>query len=151
MKAYMIRNDLELDELKTWDRSMTDKYGSRMLEIAKIVSRWSKCPEGRQHGCIIAFKGKYIVSTGYNGPATGVAHCEDCGYDDDKSTCPAIHAEVNAIINMTRLGISSFQAVAYITKTPCKHCRSVLLNAGITTVVVDEILSGNEPKKPWKA
>lgn len=138
MKAFIILNTLELDELRSWDQKTSEKYGPRMLEIAKVVSGWSKCPEGKRHGCVLAFKGKYIASTGYNGPATGVPHCDGCVWDEDKSKCPAIHAEVNAVVNMARLGMSSFQTVAYVTKTPCKECLSVLRNAGVDMVVVEE-------------
>lgn len=157
MKAYMILENLELDELKTWDQKTSEKYGPRMLAIAKEVAGWSKCPKGKRHGCVLAFKGKYIASTGYNGPAAGYPHCfigdcyngparEDstveCAWDDGPNgpnKCPAIHAEVNAVVNMARLGMSSYQCTAYVTKTPCKECLAVLRNAGVEIVVVEEV------------
>lgn len=43
------------------------------LRLAKEVSHHSKCMS-RQIGAVLV-KDKNIVSTGYNGPATGVAHC----------------------------------------------------------------------------
>lgn len=51
--------------------------------------------------------------------------------------CPAVHAEVNAIINAGRNGISCVGASMFLTcEVPCKNCLIAIINAGIKTVWV---------------
>lgn len=102
-----------------------------MEAIALITSLLSKCPDGKQHGCVIAMEGRYIISTGYNGPAVKEEHCKVCDYDPKTTSCPAVHAEVNALVNAARMGISVKGAKAYVTKKPCHNCEATLKNAGI--------------------
>ena len=53
--------------------------------------------------------------------------------------CPAQHAEVNAISNAARLGVSVFGSILYMNCIiPCKDCFGSLINAGITEVVIEE-------------
>ena len=81
----------------------TDEY---YLQIADAVSIKSKCLK-KHYGAIIV-KNNEIISTGFNGPARGEDHCAKCtkvGSDKDiveYSSCPAIHAEQNAIISASR-------------------------------------------------
>lgn len=54
--------------------------------------------------------------------------------------CPAQHAEVNAISNAARLGVSVLGSTLYMNCiTPCKNCFGTLINAGILEIVVDDI------------
>jgi len=53
--------------------------------------------------------------------------------------CPAQHAEVNAISNAARLGVSILGTTLYMNCViPCKNCYGALINAGIVEIVVDE-------------
>lgn len=52
--------------------------------------------------------------------------------------CPAVHAEVNAIINAGRNGNSCVGAIMFLTcEIPCKNCIAAIINAGIKTVWVE--------------
>ena len=54
--------------------------------------------------------------------------------------CPAQHAEVNAISNAARLGVSVLGTTLYMNSLhPCKNCFGALINAGILEIVVDDI------------
>lgn len=54
--------------------------------------------------------------------------------------CPAQHAEVNAISNAARLGVSVLNSTLYMNCViPCKNCFGALINAGIVEIVVDDI------------
>ncbi len=56
-----------------------DKWDSRFIEMAKLVSSWSSCHrDGRQVGAVIV-KDKRILTTGYNGAPSGVFNCRDKG------------------------------------------------------------------------
>ena len=47
-----------------------------------------------------------------------------------------VHAEQNAVITAALHGISTAGSTAYVTFGPCSRCAAVLINAGISTVVV---------------
>ena len=54
--------------------------------------------------------------------------------------CPAAHAEANCIVSAARLGVSVKDATLYMNSiAPCKNCLTLLINAGVTNVVVDEV------------
>jgi dCMP deaminase len=46
------------------------------------------------------------------------------------------HAEINAICQASRHGISLEGATAYVTNMPCTNCAKALVGAGIKKVVV---------------
>lgn len=118
-----------------WDRYF--KY------ICDAVASKSSCIS-RQIGAIIV-RDNSIVSTGYNGPARGFPHCEGntCprhakGFKSGEGlhTCPAGHAESNAIANAARLGVNVSDTTLYLnTDIPCKDCMILIVNAGIVAVV----------------
>ncbi len=125
------------------------------LEIAKVVSKRSTCLRRRFGAAII--KNNVLLATGYNGAPRSTPNCLDLGkcYRKEKNIpagthyekCRAVHAEANAIINSAREGISIKDTMLYLygedfdNKTsieakPCKMCRRMIINAGITKVIV---------------
>lgn len=128
----------------------TDEY---YLQIADAVSIKSKCLK-KHYGAIIV-KNNEIISTGFNGPARGEAHCTKCtkvGSDKDVveySSCPAIHAEMNCIISASRqemLGSTLYlsgrdvsgsidEIGLPIAARPCEICLRLIKNAGIDKVI----------------
>jgi dCMP deaminase len=124
-------------------RPSWDKY---FMQIAELVKSRSTCLR-RQVGAVIV-KNKRILTTGYNGAPTGLAHCEDLGGClRDKLHIPsgerqelsrAVHAEQNAIIQAARYGISIDGATIYVTNHPCFICAKQLINAGIKRIVYKE-------------
>jgi len=124
-----------------------DKY---FLKICKEISSKSSCLS-HQIGTIIVRENS-IVSTGYNGPARGFPHCTgECpcrllGYSSGEGLeyCPATHAEANCIANAARLGVSVRHASLYMsTQCPCKNCMGLIVNAGITEVIVTDLTPYN--------
>ena len=49
-----------------------------------------------------------------------------------------VHAEVNAVTTAALHGVSTNGATAYVTFHPCSRCAAVLINAGISTVVISQ-------------
>jgi dCMP deaminase len=105
----------------------------------------SKSPcHSRQIGAILV-RDKSIVATGYNGPPRDVPHCKECprkaqGYASGEGLhlCPATHAEANCIINAARLGVVTLETTLYMNCIiPCWECMKLLINAGISEIVVD--------------
>lgn len=117
------------------ERYSLDEY---FLAIAGAVAKRSTCLR-RNVGAIIV-KDKQIISTGYNGPPSGIPHCEKCSrYDSDSGKdsdkCFAVHAEQNAIINAAKHGICVDGGTMYTLLYPCFSCAKSILNAGIKEVV----------------
>ena len=116
------------------------KWALRMIRIAEGVALWSNCTAGRQHGCVLAAQGRFIVATGYNGPSS-TRQVELSKHSDNlcpcygkerawcAANCPAVHAETNAVLNAARVGARLPDCVAYVTKLPCDRCMAMLENS----------------------
>jgi dCMP deaminase len=120
-------------------RNKIDYY----LRIAHTVSTNSKCSR-RKFGAILV-KDDVILSTGYNGSVRGSLNCgteikclKDLHNEPAYTSyeyCPAVHAEVNAVINAGReraRGSTLFLAeLSGGSQRPCVNCRRVLIQAGV--------------------
>jgi dCMP deaminase len=109
------------------------------LSIAEVVALRSTCLR-HEVGAIIV-KNDIILSTGYNGPPRNFKHCETCIRDiqniksgSNTEICFAVHAEVNAVINAARNGISITDSELYCTHAPCSNCLKIIINAGIKRI-----------------
>ena len=126
-------------------RPSWDEYFMNMLEVIKTRSTCMR----RQVAAIIV-KDRQIISTGYNGSAKGLKHCDEVGCLREQmqipsgqrhELCRGIHAEQNAIIQASLHGVSIEGADIYITCSPCVLCSRMLINAGIKRI----IYSGDYP------
>src|SRR4030067_2157960 len=118
------------------------------MMLAKLVSVRSTC-NSRKTGAVIV-RNNRILATGYNGAVHGAPHCIDQGpdfclrrrigaHDADKyNYCISSHAEVNAIDQAARFGISLDGAVLYCTLEPCNWCFKQLIQAGIREIYFEE-------------
>jgi len=113
---------------------MRQSWDEYFLTLAHHASTRATCD--RLHaGCVIV-KEKRIVSTGYNGSLPGVDHCNDVGHLLMNGHCVATeHAERNAVANAARAGVSTMDATAYVTHTPCWDCIKHLAAAGVKRIV----------------
>lgn len=121
---------------------MTSRLGkdTYFLEIAKTVAQRSTCPR-RQVGCILVDSKNHIVATGYNGVPTGFVHCIDtpcpgAQYPSGEGLdhCEAIHAEVNAFLQLR----SDDELTAYMTVLPCFTCGKMFANSRVKKIVALE-------------
>ena len=125
------------------------------LDIAKAVAGRSTCLRKKSGAVIVNYD--EIVSTGYSGAPRGRENCIDLGYCSKKKffpdlrhagydACRSVHAEMNALISGARKDMlgGTLYLVQYRTdsgeyeKNPgcCQMCRKLIINAGISTVVV---------------
>jgi len=125
--------------MKRLARPDIDEY---FLKIASVVAERSTCH--RHHVGAVAVKDKHILSTGYNGAASGLKDCLELGcLRNDMSVpsgtrheiCRAIHAEQNVIIQAALHGVSLDGATIYVTHSPCILCAKMLANARIKRFV----------------
>ena len=108
---------------------MISKWTRRFLKLTLHVGEWSK-DESTKVGSVIA-NGKFIVSLGFNGRPAGVIDPDDIGRDEKLAT--VIHSEVNAILS-ARQSLVGF--TLYCSHPICSNCASVIIQSGITKVIV---------------
>ena len=97
------------------------------IEITKLVAQRSSCLS-RQVGAILV-KEKRILATGYNGSPSKIENCIErggCLREGSKSgenlnECMAVHAEMNAILQCAKIGVSCEDATLYVTTKPCAN------------------------------
>ena len=122
------------------------------MGIAKSVGAKSNCLMVA-HGCIIV-RDDQIMSTGYVGAPRKTKDCMELGYCIRRKNnvesgkgyemCRSVHAEMNAIINAARAGVSLLNGDMYLYASkkadggtvsvksyPCLLCKKMIINAGI--------------------
>lgn len=129
-------------------------------DIARSVAMRSTCLR-RRFGAVIV-KNDQIISTGYNGAPRQTTNCIDIGVcvreelkipsGQNYELCRAVHAEMNAVIHASRLdmaesdlylvGIEVESGLPVPNVTPCLLCKRVIINAGITRVILPESPTG---------
>ena len=119
-----------------------DKWDVRFMEMANLVSTWSKDP-GTAVGCVLV-SDRRIIATGYNGLPMGIADLSERFDDRDWKLAVTVHAEVNAILNAGKHGARTEGATLYTTFPPCSNCTAAIIQAGITRVVCPSHLSAPE-------
>ena len=103
-----------------------------MVQAALLASR-STCK--RLSVGAVLVRDKRIIAGGYNGSVSGDDHCIDEGcYQRDGHCVRTIHAEMNAILQCARFGMSTDGASLYVTDFPCLQCTKSLLQAGIKEI-----------------
>lgn len=103
-----------------------------MVQAALLASR-STCK--RLSVGAVLVRDKRIIAGGYNGSVSGDDHCIDEGcYLRDGHCVRTIHAEMNAILQCARFGMSTDGASLYVTDFPCLQCTKNLLQAGIKEI-----------------
>ena len=124
------------------------------LDIAQTVLERATCLR-RIYGAIIV-KNDEIISTGYNGAPRGRRNCVDMGYctrealrvprGERYELCRSVHAEANAIISASRrdmvggtiylVGRDAQTGRLLNDATSCPMCRRMVINAGLSRVVI---------------
>ncbi|MGE0084070.1 MAG: cytidine/deoxycytidylate deaminase family protein [Desulfococcaceae bacterium] len=111
------------------------------MAITDLVAKRSTCIR-RSVGAVIV-KDRRLLSTGYNGAPSGIAHCSETGCLREKlnvpsgqrhELCRGIHAEQNAIIQAAYHGVSIKDASLFCTNLPCSICAKMIINAGIKSI-----------------
>lgn len=118
------------------------KWDMRFLEMAKLVSSWSKDP-GTQVGAIIVDDKNRVISVGFNGFPRGVKDYAKRLKDRDLKLSMTIHAEENAIF-FAKGNLENCTVYVY-PFLPCSSCASKIIQKGVNRVV-----SVNNFPDKWK-
>lgn len=129
-------------------------WDSYFMDIAELVSKRSTCIR-RSVGAVLV-RERRILATGYNGAPSGLAHCLEVGClreelnvpsGERHELCRGLHAEQNAIIQAALHGVSVNGAILYCTNHPCVICAKMIINAGISTVIVRDAYKDSMAEK----
>lgn len=108
------------------------KWDTRFLELACLVSSWSKDPSTKV-GVVIADPQNRVVSMGYNGFPRGIRDTSQRLSDRDLKYKMVVHAESNAIIHAGRdLHGCTLYNWPFM---PCSTCAGLVIQSGISRVV----------------
>ena len=83
----------------------TTKWPIRFMNMAKMVSTWSKDPSSKI-GAVAVNDERNILATGYNGFPKGIADTEERLNNKDEKYPRIVHAEMNALMNALYNGVS---------------------------------------------
>jgi len=109
------------------------RYDDMYMDIAKRVSEMSYDTDTKV-GAIVVKNGN-IISMGWNGTPSGFPN--ECKHPNTGVTLPyVIHAEANAITKLSRDGGNGLDATLYTTVSPCMECTKLILQSGISEVVI---------------
>lgn len=111
----------------------SEKWDRRFLLLSQQIASWSKDPS-RGVGAVIVSQARQIVATGFNGLPRGV---EDLPQRLERPVKYdyVCHAELNAIIQCARNGVSPVGTTIYTSFSPCVQCTLAIVQAGIVRVV----------------
>lgn len=138
----MKKKSLPVKKTRKHERISWDEY---FMQIARLVAQRATCLR-RKVGAVIV-KDKRMLATGYNGAPSGLKHCLEIGCLREKlkipsgqrhELCRGLHGEQNAIIQASLYGISVKGSSIYITNQPCVICAKMLINAGISEIIISD-------------
>jgi len=121
---------------------MNTKWHRRYLELAKLVSTWSKDPR-KQVGAVVVDAGR-VRGVGFNGFPKGIADLDSRLKDRAIKNLIMVHAEVNALIASDGQG----DTIYVYPCLPCSQCLGNIIQYGrirtIVTLPVDLESSWNQ-------
>jgi len=145
------------------NKSLRTSKEEYYLNIAQEVSKRTTCMSV-QFGSLIV-KDDQIISTGYVGAPRNTKDCLERGNclrrklqipsGQRYELCRSVHAEMNAIINAARAGVSLLGGDLYLfgkriyngenkllNMIPCFICKKLIINAGIKKVIANTETGG---------
>ena len=117
---------------------MSSKWHKRYIDLAKSVASWSKDPSTKCGAVFIGNSGQ-VLSQGYNGFPRGMCDDQELYSNRQVKYDRIVHAEMNAIYNASKSGISLEGSTVYVHGLPCCHeCSKALIQVGVKRVVMNE-------------
>lgn len=120
-----------------------------MLEVYLTANTQSKDPRTKIGAVIV--KEDDIISTGYNNFPRKVLDLKSRYLDSNLKKQFVVHAEANAVHNCARKGIACLSAKLYTQGVPCSECAKVIIQAGISEVIVHKQWPSLNDNPKWRA
>lgn len=112
---------------------MISKWDYRFLELATLVSTWSKDPS-TQTGAVIVGPDNGVISVGFNGFPAGMPDDEALYANRDEKYSRVVHCEINALLYAGR-AIPAGSSLYTVPFMSCDRCVVQMLQAGIRRFV----------------
>lgn len=127
---------------------MIEKWDMRFLEMAELVSLWSKDPSTKC-GAVIVRPDRTVCSVGFNGFPKGCDDDPEIYENRELKYARVVHAELNAILH-AREPLHGYTIYTYPPGygPSCDRCSSHIIQAGIKRVV--HIQDTSEFASRWK-
>lgn len=139
--SYVL-NNIEYTVGETLE-DITQKWDTRMLEVAKLHASWSKDPSTKT-GTVIVRPDKTECSHGYNGFPRGISDKIELYENRVEKYRRIIHAEVNALLT-AKEPLSGYTLYVW-PLMPCERCAINIIQSGIIKVVAPVILKKYEDR-----
>ena len=125
--------------------TLSNKWDYRFLDLAQLISTWSKDPS-KQIGAVAIGDKRQILAQGYNGFPRGVIDSEDRYADRQRKYELVVHAEMNVIYNASYNGVSLDGSTLYVHGLPvCSECAKAVIQVGIKNVIMRKQV----PEERW--
>jgi dCMP deaminase len=124
------------------------KWGSRILELAKTVASWSK-DDSTKVGAVITTSTGKPISWGFNGMPMGIDDTIPERMERPLKYKWMCHAERNAIDLASQADLSD--CIMFVTFSPCPNCAQSIIQKGIKTIVVDAEFTAEKMPERWQA
>jgi len=118
-----------------------DSWEVHHLKAAVLASEMGTCKSNSNKGAVF-IRDNRILSTGFNGVPSGFPHPTVCkrkelgiAKGEELNMCGCAHAEMNAICNAAKEGVSLTGSTLYCTSEPCNMCMGAIANVGVKKVV----------------
>ena len=134
-----------IKEYINWRLSIMDriKWEEYFMAQSHLLALRSTCQRLSVGATIV--KDNRIIAGGYNGSVAGEVHCIDEGCLIEDGHCiRTIHAEMNALLQCAKQGVSTEGATIYVTHFPCLNCTKSIIQAGIKTIYYAEDYHNHE-------
>lgn len=123
----------------------TDKWDKRFMELAKLISTWSKDPSTKT-GAVIVRPDRTILAVGYNGFPKGMSDYDELYIDRETKYSRIVHCEMNSVLNAKQ----SVEGCTLYTFpfASCDRCAVHMITSGIKVCVFPKLPKKLE--KRWK-
>jgi dCMP deaminase len=109
-----------------------NKWDIRYVELARLVSTWSKDPS-TQTGAVIVRPDNSVASIGYNGFPRGIEDSPERYEDRETKYSYIVHCEMNAVLSAhSAVKGNTLYTWPFLS---CDRCAVHMIQAGITRVV----------------
>ena len=128
---------------------LSNKWDYRFLDLAELISTWSKDPS-KKIGAVAIGSKRQILAQGYNGFPRGISDSEDRYEDRQRKYELVVHAEMNVIYNASYNGVSLDGATLYVHGLPvCSDCAKAVIQVGITNVIMRKQVPEDRWLESW--
>jgi dCMP deaminase len=114
---------------------VNSKWDARFLELARLVSTWSKDPSTKTGAALVA-PDKRVVSVGFNGFPRAMYDKPEFYADRDTKLSRVVHCEINALI-FAREPLHNTTLYTWPFMS-CDRCVVQMLQAGVTHFVAPQ-------------